>query len=261
MFPDIEDDVLQSVLASCGGDPGSAVEVLLNMTDSALLASAGGASSEIVAAAGPGGQSYPDASPALSSADTAAQLAEDEELAHQLQQQMLWEDEMAARAAATAAMPGYPGQMQMAGIGGWPYVGMPQHGMPYNGAPAGGGANHEQRAGGGDASEGSVGDSLSSAGAAVASAANSWWSWATGADGSARRGHDEPPGGVPAGIESHEMQPMRRVQRLDEADVGEGAGSERDVVLRGEAETPISIGGGGEVRRRARHARPESDLI
>ena len=89
MFPEVEQAVLEAVLRGVGGDAIAAVDALLAMTDEERLRGAlpPSAESEPFGGDRPPADSVPIDS---GSAALAAQVAEDAELARQLQQQMLF---------------------------------------------------------------------------------------------------------------------------------------------------------------------------
>jgi len=283
MFPELDEDTLGAVLASCNQNVESAVEVLLNMA------------TEQVAPTQPEPGIDGSTEHVNLQADIglmASQIAQDEEIARQLQQQLLLEEEdeqMRLRLLQREQMEqqqlfgsSYPGQH--AGLGGYP--GAPP--VPYAGQggyhpnvhrPASWGASGQPPAQREDDS-GGLGSGLYSAGSSVASAVGSLWNWATAADEpEERRPAARAPaqgGGEPR---EREMQVTRRGPsrefdgpRIVSVAGDEGARDELamyDVVAdRGSpqlghegSDTQVvrgdegyAGGSGGEVRRRVRHA-------
>jgi len=207
--------------------------------------------------------------PALSLADSTVQIASDEELARQLQQQMVFEQEHAQimqqeqlrRAAGDdrsypgqeALYPdsGYPGAAAYAAGGGYhPSVHRPSQ-WGAAGPPAAPSAS--------DGSEGyGIGSGLYSASSAVASAVGSLWSWATTAEeseaavgrGSATARQE---GSRPDGDEAREMQTIRRGPRRDfcgpatmaTAAGDEGTQDEQALYAAGSGSGRYRDGGGG----------------
>ena len=237
MFPEVEPAVLESVLESVSNNLEPAVEALLMMTQpdaAAAQQNAGG----------------PPPEDTENDAALAAQLAQDEELARQLQQQVMFEQEFDEQARLHQA------QQQMSNN---ERRGDGSFGAPWAGGRGrgGGGAQYPGQQGGGypgqpgayhpsvyrpnqwgadgpapaEQESGSIGETLSS-----------WWNWVTGDDesGAERRkrrgGEDAAGGGSGDGQhESHEMVPIRTVR-----DVGQGERGERSNMPRATLALPGS---------------------
>ena len=279
MFPEVEEPVLEAVLRGVGGDAIAAVDALLAMTDEQRLR--GALPTEPDAFGAEPAESEGDGSLVnlSGSAALAAQLAEDAELARALQQQMLFEAEFdeqqllwrqqqqlssqgppsggglnGGRHGASYAH-NYPGQAHTY-PGAGAHLAVPDHPNVYR--PSEWGVNGPARSGGeGEGEGGSVGDALYTAGSSLYTGAASLWSWAVGEEGAegVRKRDEEREG---AQHESHEMQPMRRVRHGEgqEAPPEREMPPEEDRVLRGDS---LGGSGGGEVRRRTRHAAAPSD--
>ena len=215
MFPDFDDDTLASVLASCGSDINLAAELCLSMSQEAATAPGGGGG-------GGGGDSMADNLALQGDEAVAVQLANDEELARQLQEQLLMQDQQERQQRAEqvrlqqmhSQQQNYPG----AGSGGALYR-PSQWGA--NSPPPGQHTGADQG--------GTMSEALYSAGSSVAAGASSLWSWAMGDDGGTgqRKRRDDADEDAAAAVEEHEMQPMRRAARRDDqgggySDVGGG---------------------------------------
>ena len=195
MFPHHEIGVIDAVLESCSNDVETAVETLLAMADGG--AAAGSGSSDF-------GADFVPPPPGCVASEQ--QIEDDEALARQLQQQLIWEQDYLEQEQARAAgqTPGgeyavnYPGSGGRVGVS--PYN--PQHPPEEDGSLS-------------DSLSG-IGSAVYSAGAATASAATSLvsglWSWVSdtgeGAPASASQsGHRRDSGrsGSPTPIELREV--------------------------------------------------------
>ena len=211
MFPDMDRATVRAVLESTGYHAESAVELLLGMCEI-------------------GGASLGSSDSPLDAATSEQQMADDEALARQLQQQLVWEDQLQGDPARIRNQPAYPG------AGGVPIA---------RGANRNGEAAPDEQ----DSVSATVAGAVYTAGAATAGAAGSLlsgtgaaisglWSWAT--EDTAPEREIAP---ASAGRPPMEMQPMRA-----------GPAAEDDqVVRRGDADRGES-GSAGEVRRRPRRA-------
>ena len=217
MFPDIDRETVRAVLENTGYHAESAVEALLGMC-----------------AIGSGGLGSSDSGSPRLAAASEQQIADDEALARQLQQQLMWEDQLQGDPAQIRNQPGYPG------AGGAPLARQRAAGnADRNGEAA---PDDEESVSAtvvgavytaGAATAGAAGSLISGTGAAI----SGLWSWATDAAPErevAPASVDRPP---------MEMQPMRAAP----------AAEDDQVVRRGEADRGEG-GSGGEVRRRTRRA-------
>ena len=199
MFPDVDPETLQAVLDSCNGNVEAAVEVLLGMTTERLVASS---------QRPPVAVSRPIAGEEADDATRAWQMAQDEELARQLQEQLIYEEEqqqrqLRSRLEAVARYPGTPAPASYPGaypeVLDWASGGPPvptqvaRYGpVPATITEAGYHPNVHRPASWGVAApppppaageEGyGIVSGLSSAGSSVVSAVGSLWSWATAAE-------------------------------------------------------------------------------
>ena len=199
MFPDVDPETLQAVLDSCNGNVEAAVEVLLGMTTERLVASS---------QRPPVAVSRPIAGEEADDATRAWQMAQDEELARQLQEQLIYEEEqqqrqLRSRLEAVARYPGTPAPASYPGaypeVLDWASGGPPvptqvaRYGpVPATVTEAGYHPNVHRPASWGVAApppppaageEGyGIVSGLSSAGSSVVSAVGSLWSWATAAE-------------------------------------------------------------------------------
>ena len=269
LFPDVDSDELLAIYESTDRNVEAAVELLLSNAEERLLSS-----QRLLP---------PDALPTctnMSHASSDAQIAQDEEIARQLQEELYIEDQQFIMAAQqqpqlspllAAAQAHYPGQ---------------ELAPPYHAnypAPRQHGGVHRPSQWGADAPrataelEGGYGlsDSIYSAGSAAytaaSSCASSWWNWATsdGADAKREEGEDEAHGG-------REMQPLRSGNatthaqdgrrehetssppRIAGADLSNDTGEVMTQVVRVDNSHSGSCGG-GEVRRRTRHGGQATD--
>ena len=164
MFPDVESAVLETVLDSSRGDAAAAVEVLLNMTD----------------------EQRTRAPPLSEDVTRATQLAEDEELARQLQQQLLFEEEFNEQQMLYQQQQ----QLQQQPLRPPTELGYQQNypGANLGIAPHGNAADmYRPNAWGANAPPApaqdggyTVTEALSDAGASVRASASSWYNWAVG---------------------------------------------------------------------------------
>lgn len=269
MFPDVEADTISMVLESTSGDPEAAVEALLSMCQ------VGGASSELSAAgellthqtdageqpgsfrhphAGPGSFRHPHADERGPRARD-HQIADDEALARQLQQQLAFEDQLLEHQQQQSLLE-QEQQFQHSGGANWPhYPGTANVPVPRPRWTAGRGDVGPPPANPADDEPGivsSVGSAVYSAGAATVGGATSLvsglWSWAT-ADAEAA---------APEAVE-RELQPMR--SRVPGAAGGGGGddGEETVRVINSGGADHTESGGAGEMRRRTRRAGAAED--
>ena len=228
MFPDMDRETVRMVLENTGFHAESAVEVLLGMC--------GDGSSDTLP-------------PADWPPHSEQQIADDEALARQLQQQLAWEDQLQGQQqlaweeqlqgdpAHIRNQPAYPGS------GGVPLARPRANRAAGSANRSGEGAADDQDSisasvvgavyGVGAATAGAAGSLLSGTGAAL----SGLWSWAT-EEAPVREVAPASPGRPPM-----EMQPMRAAP----------AAEDDQVVHRGDADRGESCSG-GEVRRRTRHA-------
>jgi len=216
MFPDMDRETVRAVLENTGYHAESAVEVLLGMC----------------------GDGSSDSAPPLDwPPHSEQQIADDEALARQLQQQLAWEDQLQGDPAHIRNQPAYPG------AGGAPLARPRANRAAGNADRNGEAAPDDQDSVGasvvgavydvGAATAGAAGSLISGTGAAI----SGLWSWAT----------EEAPvrevAPASTGRPPMEMQPMRATP----------AAEDEQVVRRGDADRGES-GSGGEVRRRTRRA-------
>ena len=205
MFPDVEPDTLLAVLQSCGGNVEAAVETLLGVTSERVLAEQ---------------RSQPSSVNSLESslphgALQAAQIAQDEEIARQLQEQLLMEQhEPGARHPSYASLSGrYPGQLHGAHPGTVaPYAGEAGYHPSVHRPPSWGVAAPAPAPTSSDEGYG-ISSSLYSAGSAMASSVGSWWEWATSEPSSKK--DEELEAEASRRGEAREMQTIRRGPRRD----------------------------------------------
>jgi len=264
MFPDVEADTISMVLESTDGDPEAAVEALLTMCQ------VGGASSEPTttdelprseadADDQPGSFRHPHAGVGPHASDH--QIANDEALARQLQQQLAWEDQLLEEQQQSLLE--QEAQFQHAGGANRAYYpGTGNVPVPRPRWPAGHGELGPPPPDPADDEPGivsTVGTAVYSAGAATvggaASLVSGLWSWATA---------DAEPEAAPAPAE-RELQPMRLPAPGGGGGGGGGGGRRGDddeetvqVINRGGADHAES-GGAGEMRRRTRRAGAAED--
>ena len=254
MFPNIDNSVIDSVLEASGHDAEAAVETLLTM---------GAVDGFDVPPAAPGMGSNSSSSstqlPNLSDPQIAEQqIADDEALARQLQQQLIWEEDYHHQQLQEQQ------QLVRQQHAGLTYPGAAPYGENYaaaatrgRGAPPAAIDPEEDTL-----SLGSLGSAVYSAGAATASAAGSvlsgLWSWATEADeeptaagrsGGREAGREARRDGSPAPIELQEVRGGTGRESQEEV--------ETQVVGCGDAERCES-GQGCAVRRRAAGSRGSS---
>ena len=210
MFPDVEADTLSAVLVSCDHQVSQAIEVLLSM-------------------------SSPDAEPpatvpgntisADEAAAAAAQCEQDEELARQLQQQLLVEDQLEAQEHQRQLQieqqwmqqqqrqqqlqgggGNYPGQGVLPAGRGWAYGGGDYYAGTARPAPYGAGPPPTEEAGG------TVSEALYNGASSVAAGVGSLFSWIAGTDeeGAAKKRDGPPRARSDEAPEMREMQPMSR---------------------------------------------------
>ena len=256
MFPDVEADTISMVLESTNGDAEAAVEALLGMCQ------VGGASSEPNAAgelprddanAGdqPGSFRHPHAGASPYASDH--QIANDEALARQLQQQLAWEDQLLEQQHQSLLEQDQ--QFQHSGDANRPYYpGTASVPVPRPRWPAGHGELGPPQPDPADEPGivSSVGSAVYSAGAATvggaASLVSGLWSWATA---------EAEPAAAPEAAE-RELQPIR----LPAPGAAGGGGGEQEdavqVINRGGADH-VESGGAGEMRRRTRRVGAAED--
>ena len=236
MFPDVSEEQLELVLTAADHRIEPAVEMLLDLARSDVR---GAARDDPFPGAAPG-----DLDADVAAAATAAQLAEDEEIAAALQRQMDLEEQQWAYAQQRGG--GHGG----AGGSGHLYPGTP---LPIGAHAPRSRAAHTtstRRADPGSAPDDAdaglgqqVGDGISAIGSSISSAAASVWSWAT-----APAAADVVPEGQP-----REMQPM---SSADEAIAARDAADD-------DVRTPAVVmraGGADRASMRRRFARSADEM-
>jgi hypothetical protein len=229
MFPDVDRETVRAVLESTGFHAESAVEALLGMV---AIDGAG--------ASGPQEQPPSGVADLLSLAaeppSSEQQIADDEALARQLQQQLAWEDQLHNEQIALEQQRLQHERRQLA------YPGA--DGAP---VPRQRGAHRDDDAGAPGEEDYGVGSTVYAAGSAVYAAGaatagaagtvlSGLWSWATEPSPAER---EPPPPDEPV---QREMQPLHSPPTADS-----------EVISRGDADRGES-GSAGEVRRRPRRA-------